>query len=267
MLWVPQKGVVRSSRLFSSGTTTGASASTKGVVQQLTASTAFDAHLVHIIARSYQSAGAASQGCLDILIGDATESVLIANLLMGYCHAFNFLGKSWTFPLYIPAGSRISAQAAGARVSTSFVVDIRLYNFPGIPPFRVGSRVTTYGVSSVPDGTSITPGESGADGAWTQIVASTSENHFALVPSFQPTGDSTLTARSYALELAVGAAADETLISEVIGFGADAAEGMVGPNVWLPTFVEIPSGNRLSARVSNSGTNDAGYNGAIHAVS
>ena len=174
--------------------------------------------------------------------------------------------KRWDFPLYIPAGSRIAAQAAGLRLSTAMRVWLYLYGGDGSPPFRVGSKVVTYGITTVPHGTALTPGESGAEGAYAEIVASTTEDHFAFLPSFQEGVDTTNTVRAYAVDIGIGAVTEEE-IAQSYWFHGDSGENMAGPINSMPTFQDIPSGTRLAMRASNSGTNDAAYNGAIHAVS
>lgn len=277
MLWTPQKGVVRvQTNTGAVGTatpgtsvTTGASASTKGTPAELIASTSFDAYWIKICASNYGLAATASQGSMDLLIGSATESVLIPDLLMGYCGSIVAAGKGpkcWEFPLYIPAGSRLSVQAAGARTSTAFRVQIYLYGGNGYPAWPVGTKVTTYGMGTVPAGTTITPGASGAVGSWAQITASTTEDHCAFVPSFQMTGDTTTNLRLLTVEMGVGAATEE-LISPPYWFGCDSGEYMDGPYNCCPTMRDVPSGTRLVMRASNSSTNDGGYNGVIHAVS
>jgi len=279
MLWVPQKGIERwqyndaftgvGATSPGAVVTTGGSSSTKGSWVELIASTSFDAYWIHILASAYGLATAASQGCIDIGIGGATEEVLIPDLLMGYCGQWGTEGlgpKQWAFPLYIPAGSRLTARAAGARVSATVGVSATLFGGDGSPKYRVGSKVTTYGMGTVPNGTTITPGASGAEGSHTEITASTSEDHFALFPSFQVTGDTTTNLRGFALDIGYGAATQEVL-TQVYRYGTSGNEKMDGPYPCWPTFVDIPAGSRLTLRASNSGTNDGGYNGVIHAVS
>lgn len=276
MLWVPQKGRLRyETNAGAVGTgnpgtavTTGASVSTKGTPSQLIASTAFDTYWMRVVAHNYSlSSGAASQGSLDILIGSSTESVLIANLLMGYSGGSgpNRGPKVWDFPIYIPAGSRLSAQAAGNRTSTAMRVVVNLYGGYGYPPFRVGTKVTTYGMSTVPDGTSIIPGASGAVGSFSQITSSTSEDHFALVPSFQLTNSTNVSFNIITVEIGSGSSAEE-VISLPYWFATDTSEAMDGPYNPMPTFQDIPAGTRLAMRASASGTINS-YNGVIHALS
>lgn len=277
MLWVPKKGrLLREHNTGTVGTgnigtqvTTGAASGTKGSAAQLIASTSFDAYLVVVWASAYAATATTSSGCLDIMIGAATEEVIIPDLLMGGCASGSGVArigaKYWMFPLYIPAGSRLSAKAAGARVSTAMTVAIWLYGGDGMPPFRVGSKVTTYGVT-VPNGTSVTPGASGAEGSWTQITASTSEDHFAIVPSFQVGTDTTVTNNRLAVDVGFGAATEEEIIqSEWFVTSGDETCANFGPH--LPSFQDIPSGTRLSMRASASGAIDAAYDAALHCVS
>jgi hypothetical protein len=251
--------------------TTGAAATTKGAVAQLIASTSFDAYFVRIMAMGYGAAAVASEGAMDLLIGAATEDVLIANLLMGYCGGAIGSGlmtgiKQWVFPLYVPAGSRLSIQAAGARVSTTFRVGIYLYGNDGPAPSRWGQKVTTYGMGTVPNGVAITPGASGAEGAFTQIVAATTEDHFALFPSFQVSADTTVNNRNLLLDVGIGAATEEE-IAQSLWYYSDNNEEMGGPFPCDPIYCDIPSGTRLAMRVSNSNVNDGAYNGVLHCVS
>jgi hypothetical protein len=277
MLWVPQKGTVRvehntatvGSANIGTAVTTGGSSSTKGTPAELIASTAFDAYWITILASGYGTTGTACQGAMDILVGAATEEVLIANLLMGHCGSIAGAGngpKRWDFPLYIPSGTRIAAQSAGARTSTDVRVAVFLHGGNGYPPFRVGTKVTTYGMGTVPNGTSITPGASGGEGSWTQITASTSEDHFAFVPSFQVSGDTGVQLRNYALDIGIDAATEEE-IAQSYWFSTDSLEFMGGPHNSFPCFRDVPASTRMVMRVSNSGTNDNAYDAVIHAVS
>jgi hypothetical protein len=130
--------------------------------------------------------------------------------------------------------------------------------------------VTTYGIGTVPRGTALTPGVSSAEGAWTQIAASTSEDHFAFFPSWQAGADTTMTLSTQSLDMGIGAATEEELLGGVAyAYDISGGELMEGPygNDW-PAFQDVPSGTRLVARVSNTlAANDGGYDCAIHAVS
>lgn len=276
MLWVPQKGpVLVEHNTGTVGTitpgasvTTGASASTKGTVVQLFAATSFDAYWVTVMACNYAASATASAGAMALLIGDATEDVLVSDMLFGYTGTFAAPLKGpkiWEFPLYVPAGSRLAVQAAGERVSTVFRVAIYLYGGNGLTPGRVGQKCTTYGMGTVPNGTSITMGASGAEGAYAQISAASSEDHFAFTPSFQLSADTSVANAGIAVDIGVGAATEEE-IAQSYWFVTDTGEGMGGPFPSMPCFRDVPSGTRLTMRASSSAAADT-CNGVIHAMS
>jgi len=249
--------------------TTGGAESTKGSYVSLLTTT-FDVYWIDIYAFTYGLAAADSQGMMDIAVGAATQEVIIPDLMMGFCGwaSTTSIGpKHWHFPLYIPSGTEIWARAAGKRLSSTLTVVIYVYGGDAMPPFRVGRKVTTYGVGTVPIGTTIVPGASAAEGAWAQVAASTSEDHFAFFPSFQAGTDTTLNTLSYYVDLGVGAATEVEFAQSYV-FRMSADERMDGPFPSMPAFYDVPSGSRLVMRCSNSGVNDAGnYNGCIHAIS
>lgn len=277
MLSIPQPGLTRihhnlavvGATTLGTAVTTGASSSTKGSAVQLIASSNFDATWVTILASGIALSGAASDCCLDILTGAATEDVLIANLLAGGASATGSGAgsglKQWDFPLFIPAGTRIAAQAASSRTSASLTVGVVLYGGRGSPAHRVGSKVVTYGIGTVPNGTSVTAGTSAAQGAWTEIASSTSEDHFAFVPSLQ---SSDAAYNSGGIHLAMGTgAATEQLIGDGYHYGLTATETFIGPYISRPTFQDVPSGTRLVTRLSGSMSSPgAGLTVAIHGV-
>lgn len=274
MLWVPQEGrLLRETTLNTVGdatpgnsVTTGATAPVKGAVVQLIASTVFDAYLIDVWIHGYALAANDSQLCVDIMTGAATEEIIIPDLFGGNATTDHAAGRIYTFPLYIPAGTRISARAAGQRVSTAFNLAITLHGGDAMPPFKVGRKVVTYGIGTVPFGTTIVPGASGAAGSFTEIVAATTEDHFAFLPGFQTGLDTTKGGLSYVAAIGVGAATEEEIGHWAFGIASD--ETGNGPWPPLPIYADVPSGTRLAMRFSGSGTLDAGnYNGVIYAVS
>lgn len=255
---------------FGTSVTTGASSSTKGTTVELISSTNFESYLVHVVACCGSSnTGVADSACLDIMIGSATESVLIADLLAGgaplWIGGSEYGSKNWLFPLLIPSGSRLSARIAGSRTSTSYRIGIAVFGGCGVPPWQVGTRVTTYGIGTVPSGTSITAGN-GAEGSWTQITASTTEEHSCVMPSFQcSTGESSFLSRHISVDIGVGSAT-ESEIGGAYDYHTDTIETMDGPALAFPTFQRIPSGTRLVMRASCNAAPDS-YDGALHCIS
>ena len=99
------------------------------------------------------------------------------------------------------------------------------------------------------------------------MTASTTEDHFAVLPDFQTGTDTTMSNLTFAVDVGVGAATEEE-IAQSYWWGSNTNETMFGPIPSMPTFQDIPSGSRLSMRASCNGVLDAGnYNGVLHCVS
>jgi hypothetical protein len=207
--------------------------------------------------------GTASESCVDILVGGATDDVLIASLIVGGPVAAGW--KWFFFPLHIPSGLRIAAVLASVRVSQTGGCIIELYG-GGVPPWRTGSRVTTYGTQiNNARGLAVVPTASGGAASITQMTASTTEDHFAFLPGFQCAVDANVLARVLNIGIGIGAATEERI--GTWWFGTDASETQTGPNPPWCVFRQVPAGTRLTMLASNSGTNDSDYDGLIYAVS
>lgn len=277
-LWVPQKGsLLRQTNIgsvgaaaYGTGITVGVG-SAKGAITQLLASANFDACWVRVSASGYALSGAASGGCLDIMIGGAgSEIVLIPDLLMGNCGtptAARRGPKVWDFPLYVPSGSRVSARVSGDRSSVACTVGIELRGAVGTPPWRVAQKITTYGVVSTTSGTSVTPGSTGVEGAWTEISSGTSVPHFAFLPSWQVQGNATMSTLNYSVDIGLGAATEVEIGGPYI-YATDTTESMDGSLFGtIPIWCDAPAATRLVMRASCNGTPDTGAQGVIHALS
>jgi hypothetical protein len=220
---------------------------------------------IEIVITGTGASATVSEACIDILVGGATDDVLIPALICGYA----VLGASqqrYFFPLHIPAGQRVAAQLASVRTSITARVGVWLYS-GGVPPFRVGTRVTSYGTQiNNARGQAVTPTASGGAASVTQMTASTSQDHFYFLPGFQPATDTTITPAGYVnIGIGVGAATEERIGTWF--YGKDTNENFTGPWPSLGAFDDIPAGSRLTLLASNSGTNDAAYDGLIYAVS
>ena len=146
-------------------------------------------------------------------------------------------------------------------------VGYQLFGGQGSPAYPVGTKVTTYGIGTVPAGTAVTAGLSGAEGSWTQITGSTSEDHIAIVPSWHCETDTTMTNQMLSLDIGFGAATEEEIGGPYI-WSVDQNEAMAGPFNNIPVFQDIPSGTRLSVRASTSAAaNDTNNEAALHCVS
>jgi hypothetical protein len=211
--------------------------------------------------------GTIAEAALDILIGGATDDVLIAALLCGYArHDATFGAWSWFFPIHIPAGVRIAGRFASVRTSITAGVVVALYG-GGTPPFRVGRKVTTYGTQvNNCRGVSLTIAASGGAASATEIVASTTEDHFAFLPGFQAETDTTLSGDGLInIGIGVGASTEDRIGTWIVS--KTSGESMAGMFPNFPAFANVPSGSRLTILGSNYTSNDAAYGGLIYAVS
>lgn len=215
------------------------------------------------------STGAITDSLARILVGGATDDILIDNLIYGYSHSIaNQAGHRYFFPLHIPAGLRIAAQTScNSTTNTSAHIMVWLYG-GGVPPFRVGRKVVTYGTPGSFNcrGQDLTTAASGGAAGVTQMTASTGQDHFAFIPGWQPQNDSSITPNGYInVGIGVGASTEERI--GTWWFNKDTNEAASGPFPSIPAFRNVPAGSRLTMLCSNSGTNDtAAYGGLIYAV-
>lgn len=209
----------------------------------------------------------ASEACADVLIGGATDDVLIAALICGHsCFAPGGAGHHYFFPLHIPQGKRIAMTLASVRTSITAQVIMKLYG-GGVPPWRVGRKVTTYGTQvNNARGVALTLGASGGAAVATQMTGSTSEDHFAFLPGFQAATDTTLVGDTCInIGIGVGAATEDRI--DTWNYTKHSNENVSGPFPVYPCFSHVPAGSRLTILGSNGGANDGAYDGLIYAVS
>lgn len=276
MLFSPTKGevsVITNAGIVGSATNIGtlvpegATANTYGAVTQLISAAANtqDSWGVFVLVALTGASAAATETCVDILAGTATEDVLIPGLLGGYTYGGSIRG--WYFPVHVPGGTRISARLSTVRTAIADP-SVAIYLYGGSPaPHRVGRKVTTYGTKiNNSRGQAVVPTASGGAASVTQLSASSSEDHFYWLPSFQAATDTTITPNGYVnIGIGVGAATEQRI--GTWWFGKDTAENLIGPMPSMGAFVDVPAATRITMLASNSGANDAAYDGLIHAVS
>lgn len=214
-------------------------------------------HILHTAATS--PAAALAGGTLDILVGTDT---LVSSLIVG--GSFACSTRSYFFPVRIPAGVALSARFASEMAHTTDAeVAIHLHS-GGTPPFRVGSKVTTYGTkTNDARGQIVTVTAGGGAAASTTLAASSAEDHFYWLPGFQAQNDSAVTPVS-AVNVGIG------IGSQRIGtwwFSKTTEERQSGPWPDLGVFKVAPAGSQVNMLCSNGGANDAQYGGLIYAVS
>ena len=101
-------------------------------------------------------------------------------------------------------------------------------------------------------GVAVTPGGSGAEGAWTEIVASTSNAYTGLLWSIQG-NTSGVQAGSHLVDIGTGASLSEVAVMSDYMFSSSGSEILALTSI-SPINVSIPAGTRLAARIQSSGT-------------
>jgi len=279
MLWAPQASTTR---VITNGGIVGSATPWTGVPSNAT--TLLDGAVTELISAANNTqdswgfevhinatgaSATASEAALDLLIGGATDDVLVSALLCGYSIGGNTASAGsirYFFPVHIPAGLRIAAVLASVRTGITARVGIWLYG-GSPPPFRVGRKITTYGTqANNARGVALSVAASGGTASVTEMTASSTSDHFYLIPGFQPATDTTITPGGWVnIGIGVGASTEQRI--GTWWWGKDTGESMVGPVPNLGAFCNVASGQRLTILASNSGTNDAAYDGLIYAVS
>lgn len=160
---------------FGAQITASATPHTKGSPTELVAATAYDAFGIIVYVGDTAVTSSNTRVLVDIMTGaGGSEAVLIPNLLAGNIAASAAASGgpcAYFFPLYIPAGTRLSARAQGLVVSETVRVAITLLQHQ-IPGKWYGQRVTAYGPNtSTSTGVAHTPGTGGSYATTTQIDA------------------------------------------------------------------------------------------------
>lgn len=271
MLLTPQLGDMKTITNMSivgtatpgTGVPPGGTTLTYGTVTELisAANNTQDSWLVEVLVIDNGGSAVANQSTLDILIGGATDDVLIPSIICG--STFAATAHSYMFPVHVPRGVRIAARLASLSTTITPRVIIKLHG-GGTPPFRVGSQIVALGTKiDNARGQAVTPTASGGAASVTQMIASTTEDYFYFYPGFQCSTDTTVNDRNINIGIGVGAATEERIGTWL--WLSDAGEHQRIYPDW-GVFRDIPAGQRLSLLASNSGTNDAAYDGLIYAV-
>jgi hypothetical protein len=243
-------------------TTSGTSVAAGGTSHTLTtnaveliASLAHDVYWVTVqFTGSYTTAATRTDALLSVYVGAASsEQVLIPNLLCGWAaaHGLGVPCKVYHFPLYIPAGTRVSARSQALVASQAARVRIKCLG-GGRGPSWAGRGVECLGADTAAStGTSVTPGGV-SEGSFTDIGTSTRGYRYINVGVQGTLSDTNMSQNMGAYDIGVGGAVYQNLEgflftcsgSEVLG----AAAG--GHGRWRT----IPSGTALQLRGQVSGT-------------
>lgn len=197
-------------------------------------------------------------GAIDIAIGPAgSESIIIPSLLHGPVAAYTALehGSWYFFPIRIPSGSRIAVRNTTNGGTDTLAVNLQLVQMPMDPSsYKTVSFVDAIGLS-LPTGTSVVPGTT-SEGSWTLLGATERKVWWWQLFAKIVTSDTTHTANTIHLDLAVGDASNKHIIMSDVVMTTTTAEAMG----LMPEFFGIewvaPAGTNVYARAQASGSVD-----------
>lgn len=219
---------------------------------------------------SMSSPGAAKDGICTIGIdtsGGTSYATFIPDLLCSCAHNYATapLGHWYYFPIFIPAGSALAAQASvnNATVGTSNVA-VWLYGAPTRPENLIyGYGVESIGINAASSsGTSVTAGEA-SEGSWTLLGTTTRRS-----VSWQygmGCNDSTMGGKIYHADLSYGDGTNQIIIGEDKAYTATASE-QLGCNTMAGTHLNVPAGGSIYGRLQCSATQDSALSMAAYNV-
>lgn len=216
----------------------------KGAYAQLVASTAQDARGIIV---TPQAAGGL-RSLFDIAVGGAgSEVVIIPNIATGEGTGY----QSVFFPIAIPAGSRLSCAVSCSTSASAGHMSVTLV-YAGGSTSPVYQRATAYGVDTANVRGTLATAPATANtktgAAYAQLTASTTNPIKSLYVWLTPGSSGT---SSYAVDIAVGAAAAEVVVvPNVVGKVNSATLSQA--SLFGPFAVSIPAGTRISARCQAS---------------
>lgn len=200
----------------------------------------------------------------DIAIGGAgSEEVIIPDLFYFGDVGFNTICDTFSLPVTIPSGVRISArvQSDVAAVTQNVIVCLGSANFKQSTGLQ---KPVTYGLVSNTRGTLVAQG-SGAYGSWIEIEAATSDEIKGFVVSCHRAASSWSNG-GLLYQVAVGSAGNEEIITDgqfAITNGSETGGGLVSAFI----SAGIPEGSRIAIRSSATSLNsDFTFDFTIHGV-
>jgi hypothetical protein len=202
-------------------------------------------------------------------IGIGPNSGAVTTIVEKLCGtgASNSVGRVYFMPLRIPPDTPVWARHQNTAANTIIGVQISVQGGnmnPGTLPYA--SEVVCLGASTgTTIGTSISVGASGAEGSWTQIIASSTEEYAGLMVGGIFTTDTSLTASgTYCFDIGLGANPNEFTVGENVttNYVTTASESI--SSFSYPSFIGVKTGERIVVRGSCSGTADSSLSVVVY---
>jgi len=262
-----------SSTTFGTSITASGSTNTKGTWTTLGMTPSYDLyyHRVHFAANGtaatdMNGAAASRQGLMDIgysIDGGTTVFTIVENLIVGSTSVIGGQnGRVYELPFYVPSGSTIYARLQSNVASATCRIAIMSWGGLANPEQfpRVGMVEAIGAATGTSVGTSITPGASGAMGAYAQMVASAANNYIGITMGEACT-DTTMAAVNYTGLVGIGAATEQEL-GLCYWSSHNGAEWINSTS--FPLWANIPTGIRIALKMSCTGTSDSSITAAAY---
>lgn len=197
----------------------------------------------------------------DIAIGAAgSEAVLLPNLLFARANSVTTGNFCYTFPVKIPAGTRISARNQ-CNGTNSGLTRVQLLLAAGNFHPHIAGAVATYGANTADSGgTRIDAGATAnAKGPWYELSSAAVRAVKGVIFALgQESIASRAAAMNWLVDLGIGAAGSEVVLLSDYGVSAYSGNEMTPlPSVSPLLPVDIPAGSRIAMRCqcSSNATN------------
>jgi len=221
---------------------------------QLIASTSFDSDWVVVRFHNNLNGATNTDSLVNIKVGAASSEVtIIPNLMAGWVSDTNAFCQ-YTFPLRIPAGSRISATHRSVRTGVNVYCFVEL--FGGNQSMHwTGTGVEAVGAdTATSSGTAVTPGSTN-EGTLTSIGTNTYEWGYVF-PMTMGNTDTTMTAEITGFDIATGSTTGD-VIPGLENFWSGSNTGEFQGHFPDGRYCRIPASTTLYLRAQYGGVAEA----------
>lgn len=243
--------------------TASATPHTKGTWTEAIASTSADVYGLELNLDNTFVSATDTASLLDVGVGaSGSETVVVPNVQTGFA---NRAAATWTFPIFIRAGSRIAIRSQSVVASKTTTVYIRGLADRGLA--SPASYTYSYGADTATShGTTLTDsGAQSVKGPWSELAAATDERLAAILISHGNGGDLSLQGTYTAVDVAIGAAGSESVVATNLYVSGQTNESFY-PIAYRNVAVDIPAGVRLAVRYANNSGASSGVDVIVHGI-
>lgn len=250
--------------------TSGSTANTVGAYSELITSTPRDATWMLVQVQNSATATSGVISSTNISFGAAGSEVnVVNNLRMQNDSSSSLPGAAscYFFPQFVPAGTRIAANAQAGSASLTLRVALQLFD-DAMGSIPGGGGIDTIGFNSATSGgVVVDPGGTGnTKGAWTQVSAGLTNDIAGFFLGFDYGSGATASFQYYwTMDVGVGASGSEVVLLpdfQIYGKSITNSKSIFPPNT--PYFpIQIPAGTRVALRsqVNQTTANTSRYLG------